>query len=179
MESSWYAHLDAKATFMKTNTTFLLIAIALLLAAGATAFVFHPKSGRDAVTAVDEPKQVPTEAPKPVISDQKIQVAILLDVSNSMDGLIEQAKGQLWNMVNTIGRAKCGDNNNPPRIEIALYEYGRSSNDPQLGYVKKLNGFISDLDSISQNLFTHYHERRRRVLRTGDPNVCPRACVER
>ena len=30
----------------------------------------------------------------------KIQAAILLDVSNSMDGLIDQAKNQLWNMVN-------------------------------------------------------------------------------
>lgn len=33
------------------------------------------------------------KAPKP--ATKKIQVAILLDVSNSMDGLIEQAKAQL------------------------------------------------------------------------------------
>ena len=32
----------------------------------------------------------------------KIQAAILLDVSNSMDGLIEQAKAQLWTMVNVM-----------------------------------------------------------------------------
>ena len=31
-------------------------------------------------------------------AQQKIQVAILLDVSGSMEGLIEQAKAQLWNM---------------------------------------------------------------------------------
>ena len=84
---------------------------------------------------------------------QKIQVAILLDVSNSMDGLIGQAKAQLWNMVSVMGKAQCA-NNNPPKIEIALYEYGRSTNDPKLGYVKQINSFISDLDSLSQNLFS-------------------------
>ena len=82
----------------------------------------------------------------------KIQAAVLLDVSNSMDGLIDQAKAQLWNMVNTMGKAKCpGDI--APKIEIALYEYGRSTNDVKQGYVKQINGFISDLDSLSQNLF--------------------------
>lgn len=82
----------------------------------------------------------------------KIQAAILLDVSNSMDGLIEQAKAQLWNMVTVMGKARC-DNDAVPQIEIALYEYGRSSNDAKAGYVKKINGFISDLDSLSDNLF--------------------------
>jgi hypothetical protein len=85
-------------------------------------------------------------------SAPKIQAAILLDVSNSMDGLIEQAKAQLWNMVNTMGKAQC--NGAAPQIEIALYEYGRTTNDSKKGYVKRINGFISDLDSLSQNLFS-------------------------
>ena len=82
----------------------------------------------------------------------KIQVAILLDVSNSMDGLIGQAKAQLWNMVSTMGKAQC-DNNVSPQIEIALYEYGRSTNDPLKGYVKQINAFTNDLDQVSKNLF--------------------------
>ncbi len=86
-------------------------------------------------------------------ANPKIQVAILLDVSGSMDGLIEQAKSQLWNMVNTMGKATCNTNVSP-QIEIALYEYGRSTNDVKAGYVKKINGFINDLDSLSQNLFS-------------------------
>ncbi len=94
-----------------------------------------------------------TETTKPKNANPKIQVAILLDVSGSMDGLIEQAKAQLWNMVNTMGKAKCtGDAT--PQIEIALYEYGRTTNDVKAGYVKKINGFINDLDSLSQNLFS-------------------------
>ena len=35
-----------------------------------------------------------------------VQIAILLDTSNSMDGLIGQAKTQLWNVVNEFVRAK-------------------------------------------------------------------------
>ena len=87
------------------------------------------------------------------VTNPKIQVAILLDVSGSMDGLIEQAKAQLWNMVNTLGKAKC-DGSISPKIEIALYEYGRTSNDVKAGYVKQINGFINDMDSLSENLFS-------------------------
>lgn len=102
---------------------------------------FTNNSKQSASTAVSE-KTIP-----------KIQAAILLDVSGSMDGLIEQAKAQLWNMVSTMGKATC-DNNVQPKIEIALYEYGRTTNDAKAGYVKKINGFINDLDSLSQNLFS-------------------------
>jgi hypothetical protein len=97
------------------------------------------------------PSSSPKKENKP--AQPKIQAAILLDVSGSMDGLIEQAKAQLWNMVNTMGKAKC-DGSVSPKIEIALYEYGRSTNDVKAGYVKLINGFISDLDSLSQNLFS-------------------------
>ncbi len=81
----------------------------------------------------------------------KIQAAILLDVSNSMDGLIEQAKAQLWNMVNVMGKTKC--NGETPQIEIALYEYGRNNNDVSKGYVKQISPFTSDLDQLSQHFF--------------------------
>jgi hypothetical protein len=87
------------------------------------------------------------KAPRP-----KIQAAILLDVSNSMDGLIEQAKAQLWNMVNIMGKAQC--DGAAPEIEIALYEYGRSSNDAAKGYVKQIRPFSTDLDQLSKDLFS-------------------------
>ena len=84
-------------------------------------------------------------------ANPKIQVAILLDVSGSMDGLIEQAKLQLWNMVSVMGKAKC--DSVTPGIEIALYEYGSSSNDARAGYIKQINPFSTDLDQISKDLF--------------------------
>ena len=40
------------------------------------------------------------------IGEERIQLAILLDTSNSMDGLIGQAKSQLWNVVNELARAR-------------------------------------------------------------------------
>ena len=55
-------------------------------------------------------------------SKQFIKVALLLDTSNSMDGLIDQAKAQLWEIVNELSYAKC--HNNKPNLQIALYEYG-------------------------------------------------------
>lgn len=85
-------------------------------------------------------------------ANPKIQAAILLDVSGSMDGLIEQAKAQLWNMVSVMGKAQC--NNQTPQIEIALYEYGRSTNSAADGYVKQISAFTSDLDMLSKNLFS-------------------------
>jgi hypothetical protein len=100
----------------------------------------------------DEPLPAQQEKLPPPTTDQKIQVAILLDVSNSMDGLIDQAKAQLWTMVNTLGRVHC-DNKANPKIEIALYEYGTPRNDVGNGYIKQINNFITDLDSLSENLF--------------------------
>src|SRR6186713_168415 len=92
-----------------------------------------------------------TDFQKKSKNSHKIQAAILLDVSNSMDGLIEQAKAQLWTMVNVMGKAKC--NGETPQIEIALYEYGRDNNDLKKGYVKQITAFTSDLDNLSQKLF--------------------------
>lgn len=92
---------------------------------------------------------VTTHNPNP-----KIQAAILLDVSGSMDGLIEQAKSQLWTLVSTLGKATCNNGSATPKIELALYEYGRSNNDAGKGYVKQLSPFTNDLDEVSKILFS-------------------------
>jgi hypothetical protein len=96
-------------------------------------------------------KPEPPSSKTNIIADSKIQVAILLDVSGSMGGLIEQAKAQLWNMVTVMGKAKCESGN--PKIEIALYEYGRSTNDAKAGFIKQISPFSSDLDELSAQLF--------------------------
>ena len=41
--------------------------------------------------------------------EQYVKIALLLDTSNSMDGLINQAKAQLWDIVNEFTHAKCGN----------------------------------------------------------------------
>ena len=49
----------------------------------------------------------------PPAKDQSIMLALLLDTSNSMDGLIGQAKSQLWKIVNELAAAKCDDGSRP------------------------------------------------------------------
>ena len=81
-----------------------------------------------------------------------IQLALLLDVSSSMDGLIDQAKSELWTIVNEVAKAK--KNNVNAKLEIALYEYGRGTGDARNGYISKLLNYTSNLDSISLVLFS-------------------------
>lgn len=84
---------------------------------------------------------------------QYVKVALLLDTSNSMDGLINQAKAQLWDIVNEFTYAKCG-NEARPSLQIALYEYGNDDLTSNEGYIRQVIGFSSDLDEISEKLFS-------------------------
>src|SRR6185295_11409414 len=51
-----------------------------------------------------------------------VQIALLLDTSNSMDGLIGQAKTQLWKIVNEFSKGQRDGQH--PQIQVALYQYG-------------------------------------------------------
>lgn len=81
-----------------------------------------------------------------------IKVALLLDTSNSMDGLIDQAKAQLWEIVNELSFAKYGAKN--PDLHIALYEYGNDRLEESDGYIRQVLNFSNDLDLISEKLFS-------------------------
>ena len=83
---------------------------------------------------------------------QTIKVALLLDTSNSMDGLINQAKAQFWEIVNELSYAKYGIQK--PDLKIALYEYGNSGLESADGYIRQVLSFSSDLDEISEKLFS-------------------------
>ncbi|SFC87387.1 VWA domain-containing protein [Algibacter pectinivorans] len=91
-----------------------------------------------------------TNHPEP--NKQFIKVALLLDTSNSMDGLIDQAKAQLWDIVNELSYAKCGTSK--PNLEIALYEYGNDRLNGNEGYIRQVLAFSDDLDDISKELFS-------------------------
>jgi hypothetical protein len=81
----------------------------------------------------------------------KIQVALLLDTSNSMDGLIDQAKSQLWKMVNKLAAAK--KNEDYTDIEIALFEYGNDNLEMGEGYIRMVSSLSKDVDGLSEQLF--------------------------
>jgi predicted house-cleaning noncanonical NTP pyrophosphatase (MazG superfamily) len=97
-------------------------------------------------------KNPKAEPVTPAVENQKIQVALLLDTSNSMDGLIEQAKSRLWNIVNTITTLKY--KGKAPVIEIALYEYGNDGLSHEKNYIRQVTTLTTDLDLISEKLFS-------------------------
>lgn len=88
----------------------------------------------------------PAPAPHPTV-----QLAILLDTSNSMDGLIAQAKTQLWSIVNEFVRAR--KDGRAPAVQVALFEYGKSSLSASEGFVRLILPLTDDLDRVSEELF--------------------------
>ncbi len=80
-----------------------------------------------------------------------VQMAILLDTSGSMSGLIDQARTELWAIVNEFIFAK--RNGREPELQVALYEYGKSSLPRKEGYIRMIVPFTTDLDKVSEELF--------------------------
>src|SRR5262245_43559851 len=73
----------------------------------------------------------------------RVQIALLLDNSGSMQGLISQARTQMWKLVNEFATAK--QHGQQIRLELALYEYGDGP--------KKLSNFTTNLDAVNEQLF--------------------------
>jgi hypothetical protein len=88
---------------------------------------------------------------EPAPAKPVVQIALLLDTSNSMDGLIEQAKSQLWKIVNEFITAR--HNRVRPELQVALFEYGKSTLPASEGYIRQIQGFTTDLDKLSEELF--------------------------
>lgn len=81
----------------------------------------------------------------------RVQLAILLDTSGSMDGLIDQARSRLWKIVNELATAK--KNGRAPRLQVALYEYGQDTIPAASGYLRRIVPLSEDLDRLSEELF--------------------------
>ncbi|RYZ21330.1 MAG: VWA domain-containing protein [Chitinophagaceae bacterium] len=151
---------------MLSKTRLFLAGVLLLSAPLVFAFkswtappaAHHKMPGRPGIEAL---AAAPAQAPVP-FAGPRIQVALLIDVSGSMEGLLEQAKAQLWNLVSLLGKAECPQGS--PRVEIALYEYGRQD-DARSGYMRQLSPFTTDLDSLSKTLFA--------LRTTGSNEYCP------
>lgn len=89
-------------------------------------------------TAVREVKP----APHPV------DLALCLDISGSMDGLINAARQNLWAVVNDLARLQPA-----PTLRVALLTFGCTTHDAERGWVKVETGFTTDLDEVSAKLF--------------------------
>src|SRR5262245_19674578 len=88
----------------------MLNARSSLLFGLALAFVYFPAAAQAQVEGpvqVQVPGQVQTPAPAQLQASRPlIQIALLLDTSTSMDGLIVQAQAQLWKVVNEFAYAR-------------------------------------------------------------------------
>ena len=102
--------------------------------------------------ALDQSAAAPAEVPVVEIdATPRVQIAILLDTSGSMSGLIEQAKTQLWQIVNQFATAT--RNGKRPRLTVALYEYGKSSIPASEQHLRMILPLTDDLDKVSEELF--------------------------
>ncbi len=94
---------------------------------------------------------VTVKPPQDYGSKPLVQIAVLLDTSGSMDGLINQARTQVWKIVNElISSEKSGSR---PLIEVALYEYGNSTLPRESGWIRRVLPFTADLDAVARELF--------------------------
>ncbi len=124
------------------------IAVALLavLASSSTPIAWADNSNNPSIRpAIASIGQQTAQQPK-------IQLAILLDTSNSMDGLIDQARNQLWRVVDEFSKAR--RNGMPVVLEVAVFEYGNDTLSAEQGYIRKVTGLTSDLDLVSEALFS-------------------------
>ncbi len=85
-----------------------------------------------------------------VAAKPKIQIVVLLDTSSSMDGLINQARTQLWKMVNELGKANVGSSNRTWKSRYSNTERWLAS---QRRLHPPNRSFHTDLDKISKELF--------------------------
>ena len=82
----------------------------------------------------------------------QVQIAIVLDVSGSMNGLINQARSELWKVINTFNGV--AQNGKEPEVRVALYSYGTSNLGPYELHLNQLVPLSTDLDRVSEVLFS-------------------------
>lgn len=126
----------------------------VLLAAIATCALATPAAlAGGPVANHEEPLPPALDAPEPEPTDGPIvQLALLLDTSNSMDGLIDQARSELWRVVNDLsGIRECCK---PVQLQVALYQYGNDGLEASDGHVQLRVPFTTDLDIVSEQLFS-------------------------
>jgi von Willebrand factor type A domain len=105
-----------------------------------------------ASAAVPQDDQIQTSPVIPVtpaaVETRAVDLAICLDTSGSMSGLIESAKQKLWAVVNDLALAEP-----QPVLRVALLTYGNDGHRAEDGWVKVDVPLTGDLDLVSKHLF--------------------------
>lgn len=90
----------------------------------------------------------PDEAGGEPPSARRVELAICLDTSGSMETLIDAARQKLWAIVNDLATLTP-----TPELRVALLTFGNDGHDAAQGWVRVDAPFTTDLDLISQQLF--------------------------
>jgi hypothetical protein len=128
------------------NRNIIVSASVLMFGAAAVALACPPEVPSSWHGA---PVSLPMLSSPPLPASQHVvELAICLDTSGSMDGLIEAAKIKLWDIVNDLALAKP-----VPKLRVALLTYGNDGHNAENGWVNIDTSFTEDLDLVSQKLF--------------------------
>jgi hypothetical protein len=133
---------------MKRFSTFAILLAFSVTAASAT----RHQANADDVTITITKKDNEKETKPPFTGTRPaVDVAILLDTSNSMDGLIAQAKSQLWNIVQQFADAK--KVGKTPNLRVSVFEYGNTNLPASEGFIRQVVQLTDDMDKVSEVLF--------------------------
>ncbi len=133
-------------------------ALLTLLAAGvAQSLAACPGTDGPVTRIVTTPVTVTTAEPvapkaEPASTKPIIQIAILLDTSGSMQGLINQARSRIWDIVNVMATAR--KSGQRAEFQVAIYQYGSEKFSSGEGFLTMIQPFTTDLDAISEKLFS-------------------------
>jgi hypothetical protein len=108
--------------------------------AGAAAPAATPPAASPAA-----PAAAPSPSAKPVGT---IELAICLDTSGSMNGLIDSARARIWDIVSDLATATPA-----PKLRVALVTFGNDGHSAENGWTNVDSDFTDDLDMLSLKLF--------------------------
>ena len=84
-----------------------------------------------------------------------------------MDGLVAQARTQLWEMVSEM---QLDENDQERTVSVALYQYGNNRLDKSHGFIEQLTPLTTDLDEVAVKLH---------ALRTSGGNEYATMAIQR
>lgn len=108
----------------------------LLACLAAAAVPLLPAAADDAKPAAAKPADT-----------RAVDLVLCLDVSGSMNGLIDSARIKLWDIVNEMARLKP-----TPNLRVGLYSYGNPAYPADKGWVRKEVDLTADLDDVYKAL---------------------------
>lgn len=123
-----------------------LLPVAVLALVATTAAALP--GGGEACRAADEAKKAEALKAAKANPAQMIELAICLDTSGSMNGLIDSARARIWDIVSDLATAKPS-----PKLRVALVTFGNDGHSAENGWTNVDIDLTEDLDSVSLKLF--------------------------